>query len=140
MKRPDARLISSQPRYDHFDISPYEIVQNFVRKVLDALTNRCERNSRKTQDLRENRRKCEFSTFNRDESILISMSARVVPTRLCSLQYISVFNYICITDAFGESPRQTKVLYHTSGANARGTAKIFRPLMHPPFFSHPSVP
>ena len=47
--------ISSQPRYDHFDISPYEIVWNFVRKALDALTNRCERNSQKTQDLRDTR-------------------------------------------------------------------------------------
>ena len=36
-----ATTISSQPRYDRFDISPYEIVWNFDRKLQDGFKNLC---------------------------------------------------------------------------------------------------
>ena len=35
------KRISSAPRYDRFDISPYEIVWNFERKLQDGLEIHC---------------------------------------------------------------------------------------------------
>ncbi len=43
------KLISSQPRYDHFDILPYSIVGDFARKLRDAILLSCMLQSQKTQ-------------------------------------------------------------------------------------------